>query len=125
MYILDSERHPEERTARRRIGADRVLGALADTSGELLGPGEVLFAQVTILIGEVAAGVSARVERVANAIDPAGVRAPPAGRLQPGMVEVRRVGGVVAVAITTRVNTWKCFSDPDAARVLVAACANV
>ena len=58
------------------FGADRVLGALANTSGELLGSGEVLFTRnVNILIGEVAGGVSSRVERVANAIDAAGVRA--------------------------------------------------
>lgn len=103
------------------FGADRVLGALANTSGELLGSGEVLFTRnVNILIGEVAGGVSARVERVANAIDAAGVRAAavPDIRSQEWSKFVAWVG-VVAVAITTRVNTWKCFSDPDAARVLV------
>lgn len=103
------------------FGADRVLGALANTSGELLGSGEVLFTRnVNVLIGESAGGVSARVERIVRAVDGSGVRAAavPDIRSQEWSKFVAWVG-VVAVAVTTRVNTWKSFSDPGAARVLV------
>jgi 2-dehydropantoate 2-reductase len=103
------------------FGGDRVLGALANTSGELLGDGDVLFTRnVNLLVGEIAGGISARAERIAQAIDTSGVRAAavPDIRSQEWSKFVAWVG-VVSVAVTTRVNTWKSLSDPGAARVLV------
>jgi 2-dehydropantoate 2-reductase len=103
------------------FGADRVLGALANTSGELRDSGEVLFTRnVNLFLGELAGGISARSERLASAIDASGVRAAatPDIRTQEWSKFVAWVG-MVAVAVTTRVNTWKSLSDPGAARVLV------
>jgi 2-dehydropantoate 2-reductase len=102
-------------------GEERVLGALANTSGELLDSGEVLFTRnVNLLIGEVAGGVSARAERVAGAVDASGVRAAAVADIRSQeWSKFAAWVGVVALAVTTRVNTWKALSDPAAARVLV------
>ena len=57
------------------FGAGRVLGALADTSGELLPSGEVLFTRnVSLPVGEPAGGISERARRIAGLVDRAGVR---------------------------------------------------
>ncbi len=49
---------------------------MADTSGELLPSGEVLFTRnVSLLIGELTGDISARSQAIAYAIDAAGVRA--------------------------------------------------
>ena len=60
----------------RAFGPGRVLGALADTSGELLPGGEVLFTRnVNILIGELDGTESARARDLAHTIDASGVHA--------------------------------------------------
>src|ERR1700728_756936 len=57
-------------------GRERVLGALANTSGELLSGGEILFTRnEQLCIGELDGGESARATRIAKVIDDAGVRA--------------------------------------------------
>src|SRR5688572_17825459 len=71
----------------RALGADRVLGCLANTSGEVLPSGEVLFTRnVNVYVGELAGGMSARAERIAQTLEAAGVR----------VDEVRRLGGTDA-----------------------------
>ncbi len=102
------------------FGATRVLGALADTSGELLPGGEVLFTRnVNILIGELDGTESARARDLALTIDASGVRAV-ATR---GIVTLewsKFCGwvGLMALSVTTRAETWKYLSDPDAALIL-------
>src|SRR5256714_7756522 len=60
------------------FGKERVLGALADTSGELLADGAVLFTRnVSILVGELSGGGSARAQRLARPLEASGVRAAP------------------------------------------------
>jgi 2-dehydropantoate 2-reductase len=60
----------------RTFGANRTLGALADTSGELLASGEVLFTRnVNLFLGELSGEMSDRAQRIAKTIDDAGVRA--------------------------------------------------
>ncbi len=60
----------------RTFGADRTLGALANTSGELLASGEVLFTRnVNLFLGELTAGTSERARHLARTIDDSGVRA--------------------------------------------------
>src|SRR3984893_6019720 len=57
------------------FGADRVLGSLADTSGEMVADGRVLFTRnVNILLGELSGGESSRARDVAATIDSSGVR---------------------------------------------------
>jgi 2-dehydropantoate 2-reductase len=103
------------------FGAARVLGALADTSGELLSDGTVLFTRnVNILVGELLGGESERAQRLARALDAAGVRA----AATPEIVTLEWSKfcswvGLMALAVTTRAVTWKYLSDPDAALLLV------
>ncbi|MBS0378318.1 MAG: ketopantoate reductase family protein [Proteobacteria bacterium] len=103
------------------FGAERTLGALADTSGEVLPDGRVLFTRnVNILIGELPGGSSARVERVVQALDAAGVRAAASEEiLSLEWSKFCAWVGLVSLAVTTRAPTWKYLSDPDTARVLV------
>jgi 2-dehydropantoate 2-reductase len=103
------------------FGAARVLGALADTSGELLSDGAVLFTRnVNILVGELGGGESARTQRLARALDTAGVRA----AATPEIVTLEWSKfccwvGLMALAVSTRALTWKYLSDPDSALLLV------
>ena len=103
------------------FGAERVLGCLANTSGELLPSGEVLFTRnVNIYIGELPAGSSARAEQIARTIDASGVRA----TAVPDVLArewTKFVGwaGLMLMSITTRAATWRYLTDPDCALVLV------
>ena len=102
------------------FGAERVLGCLANTSGELLPSGEVLFTRnVNIYIGELPAGSSARAEGIARTIDASGVRA----TAVPDVLArewTKFVGwaGLMLMSITTRATTWRYLTDPDCALVL-------
>jgi 2-dehydropantoate 2-reductase len=102
-------------------GADRVLGSLADTSGELLADGRVLFTRnVNILLGELPGGESPRAGAVAAMIDSAGVRA----TAVPDILSLEwskfaNWVGMFALAVITRAVTWRYLVDPDAALVLV------
>jgi 2-dehydropantoate 2-reductase len=103
------------------FGAERVLGCLANTSGELLPTGEVLFTRnVNIYVGELPSGSSDRAERIARAIDASGVRS----TAVPDVLSrewTKFVGwaGLMLMAITTRASTWRYLSDPDCALVMV------
>jgi len=102
------------------FGAERVLGALADTSGELLPGGEVLFTRnVGILVGELSGGESARARRLAQTLDSAGVRA----KATPDILSLewsKFCGwvGLMALSVVTRAPTWKYLSDPDSALLI-------
>ncbi|WP_129648385.1 ketopantoate reductase family protein [Peristeroidobacter agariperforans] len=101
-------------------GRERTLGALADTSGELLASGEVLFTRnVNLFIGELDGAMSDTARGIVKTIDDAGVRA----TLVPDIVSrewSKFVGwvGFVSLSLTTRVATWKFLSDPDAALLI-------
>ena len=101
-------------------GRDRTLGALADTSGELLASGDVLFTRnVNLFVGELDGAMSDTARAIVKAIDDAGVRA----TLVPDIVSrewSKFVGwvGFVSLSLTTRVATWKFLSDPDAALLI-------
>ena len=105
----------------RTFGARHTLGALADTSGELLASGEVLFTRnVNLFIGELTGESSDRARRIVNTIDSAGVRA----SLVPDIVSREWSKfvcwlGFFSLSLTTRVVTWRYLSDPDAAVLLV------
>jgi 2-dehydropantoate 2-reductase len=103
------------------FGRERVLGALADTSGELLPDGTVLFTRnVNIFVGELDGGLSARAQRVAQALDAAGVRAAASAEIQ--TLEWSKFCGwvgLMALSVATRAETWRFLSDPDSALLLV------
>ena len=102
------------------FGASRVLGALADTSGELLPDGTVLFTRnVNIIVGELPRGDSERARRIAAALDAAGVRAASSAHIL--TLEWSKFCswvGLMSLAVTTRAPTWRYLSDPDSALVL-------
>ncbi|MGH8294028.1 MAG: ketopantoate reductase family protein [Steroidobacteraceae bacterium] len=105
----------------RTFGAPRVLGALADTSGELLPSGEVLFTRnVSLPLGELAGGISERAQRIAGMIDEAGVRSSAVAD-----IVAREWGkfvvwlGLMSMAVSTRSATWRYLADPDCGWVLI------
>jgi 2-dehydropantoate 2-reductase len=102
------------------FGEERVLGALADTSGELLPDGAVVFTRnVNILLGELSGDVSLRARRVASNIDAAGVRAAAVADIR--SLEWSKFAawvGLVALSVATRAATWRYLCDPGSALVL-------
>lgn len=103
------------------FGADRVLGCLANTSGELLPSGEVLFTRnVNIYLGELPSGSSPRAERIAGAIDASGVRTTAVNDvLAREWTKFIGWAALMLMSITTRAATWRYLTDPDCAVVLV------
>ena len=103
------------------FGRAAVLGALADTSGELRADGTVLFTRnVNILLGESDGRVSERATRLAATLEAAGVRA--AARPQILSLEWSKFCGwiaLTALAVSTRAVTWKFLTDPDGVRLLL------
>jgi 2-dehydropantoate 2-reductase len=103
------------------FGPTHVLGALADTSGELLSNGQVVFTRnVNIMIGELVGDLSERAQQVAGAIETSGVRAiAVTGILGREWSKFAAWVGLMALSVTTRAASWRYLSDPGAARVLV------
>jgi 2-dehydropantoate 2-reductase len=105
----------------RVFGYSRVLGAMADFSGELLANGEVKFTRnVCLHIGEEKGGVSPRAEALAAAIDAAGVRCVAASNIRTR--EWSKYAGWIAqfpLAVLTRQITWKFLMDERSALVIV------
>ena len=102
------------------FGEERVLGALADTSGELLPDGAVVFTRnVNVLLGELSGESSLRAQRIAGDIDASGVRAAAVANIR--SLEWSKFAawvGLVALSVTTRAATWRYLSDPGSALVL-------
>lgn len=103
------------------FGATRVLGALANTSGELLPSGDVLFTRnVNILVGELDGNLGPRAQHLARTLDAAGVRATAVANIR--SLEWSKFAawvGMMVLSVTTRTATWRYLSDPGSARVLV------
>jgi 2-dehydropantoate 2-reductase len=103
------------------FGEARVLGALADTSGQLSPDGQVLFTRnVNLLVGELSGALSERAQKVAKDLDAAGVRAAAVDNIRT-LEWSKFVGwvGLVVLAVTTRSATWRYLTDPGSALVLV------
>jgi 2-dehydropantoate 2-reductase len=102
------------------FGRERVLGALADTSGELLPDGAVLFTRnVNIMIGELGGGESSRARQLAHTLEAAGVHAAQSAEIL--ALEWSKFcawAGLMALSVTTRAVTWKFLADADAALLL-------
>ncbi|MGC8519760.1 MAG: ketopantoate reductase family protein [Steroidobacteraceae bacterium] len=103
------------------FGAERVLGALANTSGEVLEGGEVLFTRnVNLLLGELDGRESERARTLAARIDAAGVRASAVPRiLSWEWSKFVAWLPLMSLAVSTRVPTGQYLSDPGSAWVLV------
>ena len=103
------------------IGRERVLGALANLSGELLATGQVLFTRNTrLMVGELTGNDSERARRIAAALDASGIRAA-ADRdiLALEWSKFAAWAPMMILSVTTRALTWKFLLDPGAALVLV------
>jgi 2-dehydropantoate 2-reductase len=105
----------------RVFGFSRVLGAMADFSGELLANGEVKFTRnVCLHLGEEKGGTSARAENLAALIDSAGVRCASASNIRTR--EWSKFAGWIAqfpLAVLTRQITWKFLMDERSAMVII------
>jgi 2-dehydropantoate 2-reductase len=103
------------------FGYSRVLGAMADFSGELLANGEVKFTRnVCLHLGEEKGGISARAQEMAALIDSAGVRCVAASNIRTR--EWSKFSGWIAqfpLAVLTRQITWKFLMDEQSALVIV------
>jgi 2-dehydropantoate 2-reductase len=103
------------------FGYSRVIGAMADFSGELLANGEVKFTRnVCLHLGEEKGGMSTRVEALTAAIDEAGVRSAAASNIRTR--EWSKYAGWIAqfpLAVLTRQITWKFLMDERSAMVIV------
>jgi 2-dehydropantoate 2-reductase len=103
------------------FGYSRVLGAMADFSGELLANGEVKFTRnVCLHLGEEKGGSSGRAEAMAALIDAAGVRCEAASNIRTR--EWSKFAGWIAqfpLAVLTRQITWKFLMDERSALVIV------
>jgi 2-dehydropantoate 2-reductase len=105
----------------RVFGYSRVIGAMADFSGELLANGEVKFTRnVCLHIGEEKGGTSARTDALAAAIDAAGVRCVAASNIRTREWS-KYVGWIASfpVSVLTRQITWKYLQDERSALVIV------
>jgi 2-dehydropantoate 2-reductase len=102
-------------------GRERVLGALADTSGELLPSGETLFTRNEgLYIGELTGADSVRARRIAEIIDGSGVRASAVSDIESlEWSKFAAWAGLMVLSISTRAVTWRYLIDPDSALVLV------
>jgi 2-dehydropantoate 2-reductase len=103
------------------LGRERVLGSLADASGEVLPSGEVLFTRNGMLyLGELDARDSERAQRIASAIAASGVNTSSvAGILTLEWSKFAAWVGLMALSVTTRANSWKFLVDPNTALVVV------
>src|SRR5882672_3099693 len=105
----------------RIFGFSRVLGAMADFSGELLTNGEVKFTRnVGLHLGEEKGGTSARSENLAALINAAGVRCESVSNIRTR--EWSKFAGWIAqfpLAVLTRQITWKFMTDERSAGVIV------
>lgn len=102
------------------FGPERVLGALANTSGEVLPSGEVLFTRnEQLCVGEPDGSMSARAQAIAAIINGSGVRTSAVPNIESlEWSKFSAWAGLMVLSITTRAVTWKYMCDPDAALVL-------
>jgi 2-dehydropantoate 2-reductase len=105
----------------RVFGYSRVIGAMADFSGELLANGEVKFTRnVCLHLGEERGGASPRVDELVAAIEGAGVHCAAASNIRTR--EWSKYAGWIAqfpLAVLTRQITWKFLMDERSAMVIV------
>jgi 2-dehydropantoate 2-reductase len=103
------------------FGKEKVLGAAAMFSGELLPEGPVRFTlNRCFSIGELPEGTSQRVQDIVGALENAGIHAEAAPQIQ--TIEWSKFIswiGFMALAVLTRVETHKFLSDADTAAVAV------
>jgi 2-dehydropantoate 2-reductase len=103
------------------FGTSRVLGALANFSGELQPSGETLFTRnVNLLIGELMGGASPRAEKISHLIDAAGVRCTAVDNiLEQEWSKFAAWVPLAALSAATRAVTGDFLREPGSALVVV------
>lgn len=105
----------------RVFGFSRVLGAMADFSGELLANGEVKFTRnVCLHLGDEKGGASPRAEALAAAFEASGVHSVSASNIRTR--EWSKFAGWIAtfpISVLTRQFSWKYLMDERSAMVIV------
>lgn len=103
------------------FGPQRVLGCMADFSGELLPNGDVKFTRnVGLHLGEIGASTSDRARALVALLEAAGIRASVSADIR--VREWSKFVGWVAqlpLAVLTRRLTWEFLTDSHAASVIV------
>jgi 2-dehydropantoate 2-reductase len=103
-------------------GADKVLGCIADFSGEVQADGTVLFTRNDgLYIGEIGGDISDRVSELAAVLNQSGIKAIPSEQIQ--TLEWSKLVawlGYTPVAVLSRLVTHRVLQDPDLARLLVS-----
>ncbi len=103
------------------FGEDRILGAVAMLSGEVLKDGSVRFTlHNSLKIGELPEGASGRVESLVDSLIRSGIKAEAAEQIQTTeWTKYVSWLGLMVLSVLTRLETFKFLSDPDTA-ILVA-----
>jgi 2-dehydropantoate 2-reductase len=101
------------------FGAEKTVGAATFLSGEVLPDGPVrLTSNQVLYVGEIPAGTSTRVQQVVESLARAGMQAEATAHIQ--TIEWSKFVawiGAMALAVLTRLETYKFFSDPEAALI--------
>lgn len=101
----------------RRFGADRILGCMANISGELLDDGQARFTRnVCLHLGELGGGLSNRSREIAGVLECSGIHTRAEADIN--TVEWSKFVGwtaLLALSVTTRFTTAKLLSDPHCA----------
>lgn len=101
------------------FGDAAVLGSAANVSGEVMADGSVLFTQNRgLYIGEPTGGLSSRVQTFVDIFQNAGIEAVAAEQID--TVEWSKYipwSAVMALAVLTRMETWKFCTDPHGAEI--------
>jgi 2-dehydropantoate 2-reductase len=109
------------------FGSRRVLGALANTSGEMFADGKVAFTRnAGIYIGELDGASSDRALQIVATIDGSGVRAQASNQiLSLEWSKFAAWAGMMVLSVTTRAPTWKYLKDPSAAKLIAQLAAEM
>ncbi len=95
------------------FGSGRVLGALADISGEMLPGGEVVFTRnVNVFLGELSGTISARARQISDTINASGVHAEATENiLGREWSKFCAWAGMAIISIIKRSPTWEFLKD--------------
>jgi 2-dehydropantoate 2-reductase len=109
------------------FGSHRILGALANTSGEMLPDGKVAFTRnAGIYIGEFDGASTGRTVQIAAAIDGTGIRALASSEiLSLEWSKFAAWAGMMVLSVTTRAPTWQFLQDPSAAKLIAQLAAEL